>query len=65
MRWFKTWSMEKLVGRSLPVLLCLFYPDDPSVFLLMNCLPDRPKNMRPDTALVELYLAGLLLGEEV
>ena len=21
----------------------------------MNCLPDRPKNMRPDTALVVLY----------
>ena len=36
------------------MLLCLLYPVDPSVFLVMNRLPDRPKNMRPDTALVSM-----------
>ena len=49
MRWCDTWAVP--VGR-LPVLLCLLYPVYPSVFVLMNRLPDHPKNMRPDTALV-------------
>ena len=48
----KKWSVKRY-----PTLLCLLYPVYPSENLVMNRLPDRQKNMRPDTALLLMALA--------